>query len=58
MPAVIQLAVLIILTFESATGLFESGSGVVNPDTERWEGASVAIVFVLVTIEGICGGLA
>jgi battenin len=57
-PAIIQLAVLIILGLESATGLFESGSGVVNPDTDRWEGASVATVFFLVTIEGICGGLA
>lgn len=58
LPAVIQLGVLIILGLESATGLFESGSGIVNPDTDLWEGASVAIVFFLVTIEGICGGLA
>lgn len=57
-PALIQLMVLIILGFESATGLFESAGSIASPDTEGWEGASVAAVFLLIAMEGICGGLA
>lgn len=58
MPATIQLGVLIILGIESATGVFESGRSVVKQDTDGWEGASVGVVFVLIAMEGICGGLA
>jgi battenin len=58
MPAIIQLFVLVVLWFESATGLFESGQSIVNQIPEGWEGASVAIVFLLISAEGICGGLA
>jgi len=58
MPAIIQFGVLVILGIESATGLFESGSGVVGLVPEGWEGVSVAIVFLLIGLEGICGGLA
>jgi len=58
MPAIIQLCVLIILSLESATGLFESGSGVAQKFGESWEGVSVAVVFLLIGLEGICGGLA
>jgi battenin len=58
MPAIIQFGVLVILGIESTTGLFESGSGVVGQVPEGWEGASVAIVFLLIGLEGICGGLA
>jgi battenin len=58
MPAIIQFCVLVILGLESATGLFESGNGVVNHLEESWEGTSVAIVFLLISLEGVCGGLA
>lgn len=58
MPAIIQFFVLIILGVESATGLFETGQSVMNHIPEGWEGASVAIVFLLISLEGICGGLA
>ncbi|KIM73637.1 hypothetical protein PILCRDRAFT_723458 [Piloderma croceum F 1598] len=58
MPAIIQFCVLVVLGLESATGLFESGNGTMNHLTESWEGASVAIVFLLISLEGICGGLA
>jgi battenin len=58
LPAIIQLCVLIILGFESAMGLFESGGSVVNQVADGWEGTSVAVVFLLISLEGICGGLA
>jgi battenin len=58
MPAIIQFFVLVILGLESATGLFESGSSATNPTPEGWEGASVIIVFLLICVEGIGGGLA
>ncbi|KAI6018333.1 batten's disease protein Cln3 [Pisolithus marmoratus] len=48
LPAVVQLAILITLAYESAFGIF----------SEDHEGRSIAFVFVLVSIEGICGGLA
>jgi len=57
-PAIIQFCVLIILGLESSTGLFESGNNIVNQIAERWQGASVVIVFLLISVEGICGGLA
>lgn len=48
LPAIIQAIILLTLTFESAVGLFDGGG-------ETW---SVLLVFVLISIEGICGGLA
>jgi len=57
-PAIIQFCVLVVLGLESATGLFESRSRIVNGIEEGWEGASVAVVFLLISLEGICGGLA
>jgi len=47
-PAVTQLVILLILAQESVVGIFGDNS----------EGASFFLVFLLVTIEGICGGLA
>ncbi|KAH7921472.1 batten's disease protein Cln3 [Leucogyrophana mollusca] len=47
-PAVVQLLVLLILMFESAVGLFP----------EDREGRSITLVFLLISLEGICGGLA
>jgi battenin len=58
MPAIIQFCVLVILGIESATGLFERRSSIVNGIEEGWESASVAVVFLLISLEGICGGLA
>lgn len=51
LPAVIQAGILLTLAFESAVGIFPSG-----PDTnEAW---SIATVFCLISLEGICGGSA
>lgn len=47
-PAVIQLVILMTLVYESAIGIFSDNS----------EGASFFLVFFLVSIEGVCGGLA
>jgi len=47
-PAVIQLVILLTLTYESSVGIFGDSS----------EGASFFLVFLLISIEGICGGLA
>ncbi|KAF9238938.1 batten's disease protein Cln3 [Melanogaster broomeanus] len=48
MPAVVQFVILILLVFESAVGFF----------SDDHEGSSIALVFILISIEGICGGLA
>ncbi|KAI6115303.1 batten's disease protein Cln3 [Pisolithus croceorrhizus] len=47
LPAVVQLTILITLAYESAFGIF----------SEDHEGRSIVFVFVLISIEGICGGL-
>lgn len=47
-PAIIQFVILLILVSESAVGLFP----------EDRAGGSVFLVFLLISIEGICGGLA
>ena len=47
-PAVIQLVILLTLVYESAIGIFGDNS----------EGASFFLVFLLVSIEGVCGDLA
>ena len=47
-PAIIQFAILLTLGYESAIGIFGDSS----------EGASFFLIFLLVSIEGICGGLA
>ncbi|KAI6112369.1 batten's disease protein Cln3 [Pisolithus thermaeus] len=47
LPAVVQFAILITLAYESAFGIF----------SEDYEGRSIVFVFVLISIEGICGGL-
>ena len=47
-PAVIQLVILLTLVCESAIGIFGDSS----------EGASFFLVFFLVSVEGVCGGLA
>ncbi|KAF9045531.1 batten's disease protein Cln3 [Panaeolus papilionaceus] len=48
LPAVLQFLILVILTYESAYGLFGDES----------EGLNILTVFLLISIEGICGGLA
>ena len=47
-PAVVQLVILLTLVYESAIGIFGDSA----------EGASFLLIFLLVSIEGICGGLA
>lgn len=46
--AAVQLVILLTLVYESAIGIFGDSS----------EGASFSLVFLLVSIEGVCGGLA
>ncbi|KAH7882994.1 batten's disease protein Cln3 [Phlebopus sp. FC_14] len=46
-PAVVQFVILLTLAHEAAVGFFPED-----------EGISIAFVFVLISIEGICGGLA
>jgi len=48
LPAIIQAMILLVLMYESAVGLFDDGD-------EVW---SVFLVFILISLEGICGGLA
>ncbi|KAF8584628.1 batten's disease protein Cln3 [Ramaria rubella] len=48
LPAIIQAAILITLAIESASGIFDFAS-------EEW---SFFCVFILISTEGICGGLA
>ncbi|OBZ77115.1 Protein BTN1 [Grifola frondosa] len=48
LPAIVQAVVLSTLLFESAVGIFGDTS----------EGLSFSFVFLLISIEGICGGLA
>lgn len=47
-PAIAQAFILAALAFESAVGIF----------SHSHEGLSVFIVIMLISIEGICGGLA
>jgi battenin len=48
LPAILQATILITLVFESAAGIFDTAS-------EEW---SIFCVFLLISAEGICGGLA
>lgn len=48
LPAVVQAVILAILIFESAVGVFG----------DEHEGLSFTLVFLLISLEGICGGLA
>lgn len=48
LPAILQAGILLTLTFESAVGFFPVESN----------GLSIVFVFLLVSLEGICGGLA
>ncbi|KAJ7777956.1 batten's disease protein Cln3 [Mycena maculata] len=49
LPAIIQAVILLLLTVESAVGLFPSDAD------EAW---SITAVFLLISLEGICGGSA
>ncbi|KAJ7481736.1 batten's disease protein Cln3 [Mycena latifolia] len=49
LPAILQAGILLALTFESAVGWFPTDVD------EAW---SIAMVFVLISLEGICGGSA
>jgi len=48
LPSIFQAVILLVLSLESAVGFFPSKS----------EGLSIATVFVLISLEGICGGSA
>jgi len=48
LPAILQGVILLALTFESSIGFFPADS----------EALSISTVFILVSMEGICGGLA
>ncbi|KAI0049514.1 batten's disease protein Cln3 [Auriscalpium vulgare] len=48
LPAVIQGCILATLAYEAAVGVFSDSS----------EGLSIVLVFTLISIEGVCGGLA
>ncbi|KIJ89576.1 hypothetical protein K443DRAFT_117789, partial [Laccaria amethystina LaAM-08-1] len=48
LPAIIQAIILLVLTYESAVGFFDDND-------EVW---SVFLVFILISLEGVCGGLA
>ncbi|KDR77283.1 hypothetical protein GALMADRAFT_246616 [Galerina marginata CBS 339.88] len=48
LPAIVQFGILLTLAYESAYGLFG----------EEHESMNVFFVFVLISVEGICGGLA
>jgi battenin len=49
LPAILQAGILLTLVFESAVGIFPSNAN------EAW---SIATVFCLISLEGICGGSA
>ncbi|KAI8974779.1 batten's disease protein Cln3 [Trametes punicea] len=51
LPAIVQGVILSTLAYESAVGVF-------GDDDDAREGWSFAFVFLLIAIEGICGGLA
>ncbi|KAI0074590.1 batten's disease protein Cln3 [Panus rudis PR-1116 ss-1] len=48
LPAIVQAVILTLLAIESAVGIFDGGS----------QALSFSFVFLLISIEGICGGLA
>jgi len=48
LPAILQGMILLVLSFESAVGFFSKDS----------EGLSLATVFLLISLEGVCGGFA
>ncbi|KAG6890359.1 hypothetical protein C0992_002083 [Termitomyces sp. T32_za158] len=50
LPAIIQGLLFLILTYESAVGIYDSDASA--------GAASIVTVFLLITVEGICGGLA
>jgi battenin len=54
LPSIIQLFILLLLAFESANGLLGPGDG----SNDVSDGLSIWLVFFLICLEGICGGLA
>ncbi|KIK61333.1 hypothetical protein GYMLUDRAFT_580351 [Collybiopsis luxurians FD-317 M1] len=62
LPSVVQGCILLALAFESAVGFYPQGSasstGGSGGSDEGMEGWSIATVFLLISLEGICGGLA
>ncbi|KAF8153103.1 batten's disease protein Cln3 [Crassisporium funariophilum] len=48
LPAIVQFGILLALTYESAVGFFGDDSGAL----------SIFLVFALISLEGVCGGLA
>ena len=55
LPAIIQSVILVLLVVESAKGLIGPGDG---SDGGATDGLSIMLVFLLICLEGICGGLA
>ncbi|KAJ3500771.1 hypothetical protein NLJ89_g9644 [Agrocybe chaxingu] len=54
MPAIVQLLILLTLAYESAVGVLGPGT----ESSKESNGWSIILVFALVSVEGICGGLA
>ncbi len=54
LPAIIQSVILVLLVVESARGLVGPGDG----SDGTMDGMSIMLVFLLISVEGICGGLA
>jgi len=48
MPAIVQACILLILSYEAAVGILPESS----------EGTTIGMIFLLISLEGICGGLA
>lgn len=48
MPAIVQFFILVTLALESGVGLISDANG----------GLAITFIFVMISIEGICGGLA
>jgi battenin len=56
LPSIIQFFILSLLTLESAKGILGPGDG--SHGDDRTNALSIWLVFALVSLEGICGGLA
>jgi len=52
LPAIVQAVILLLLSLESSLGIFAS------TDDSRSASTAIPLIFLLISIEGICGGLA
>ncbi|KAF5392778.1 hypothetical protein D9757_001015 [Collybiopsis confluens] len=59
LPSIIQGFILLLLAYESAIGFYPGGDGAgAGQDVGNREGWSIFTVFLLISLEGVCGGLA